>query len=123
MTTTPRAACSSSPRPPGKTNSDLEVAVIDGRWVRVNATDAAMDPRASRSMYTISNGDATATGSVNVTQRGSLTGADNAPIVQADSVTVRAGDTVAVPVLDNDSTPSGDPVGLILARRTRSRGS
>ncbi len=99
---------------PSDPDSQLEVAVIDGRWVRVSATDAAMSPRSQSVTYTISNGDATAEGSINVTQRDALTGKDNAPVTQIDRITVRAGDTAAAPVLDNDATPSGDPVGLLL---------
>lgn len=95
-------------------DSQLEVAVIDGRWVRINAIDSNMTPKSQSVEYTISNGSATATGSVNVTQRDALTGAANAPIAQVDRITVRAGDTAAAPVLDNDATPSGDPVGLVL---------
>ncbi|WP_165872880.1 Ig-like domain-containing protein [Nocardioides jejuensis] len=99
---------------PSSPDSQLEVAVIDGRWLRVNAIDGAMSPKSQSVTYTISNGDATAEGSVNVTQRDALSGAENAPIAQTDRITVRAGDTAAAPVLDNDATPSGDPVGLVL---------
>ncbi|RJS45376.1 hypothetical protein D4739_03510 [Nocardioides cavernaquae] len=99
---------------PSGEDSQLEVAVIDGRWVRVNATDGEMTPKSQSVEYTISNGSSTATGSINVTQRPALEGTPNAPIAQADRITVRAGDTVAAPVLDNDATPSGDPVGLVL---------
>ncbi len=98
---------------PSTADSDLAVAVIDGRWLRVSATDGDMKPKSQSIRYTVSNGAATATGSVNVTQREAITGAANAPVTQTDRVTVRAGDTVAAPVLDNDATPSGDPVGLI----------
>ncbi|RJS45375.1 Ig-like domain-containing protein [Nocardioides cavernaquae] len=99
---------------PSGEDSQLEVAVIDGRWVRVNATDGEMTPKSQSVEYTISNGSATATGSINVTQRDALSGAANAPIAQMDRISVRAGDTAAAPVLDNDATPSGDPVGLVL---------
>jgi hypothetical protein len=99
---------------PSTPDSQLEVAVIDGRWVRVNAIDGAMTPTSQSVTYTISNGSATAEGSINVTQREALTGAANAPVAQTDRITVRAGDTAAAPVLDNDATPSGDPVGLLM---------
>ncbi|MDO7867832.1 Ig-like domain-containing protein [Nocardioides jiangxiensis] len=99
---------------PSSPDSQLEVAVIDGRWVRVNAVDGTMSPKSQSVTYTISNGDATAEGSINVTQRDALSGKENAPIPQTDRITVRAGDTAAAPVLDNDATPSGDPVGLVL---------
>ncbi|GGO91614.1 hypothetical protein GCM10011584_26120 [Nocardioides phosphati] len=99
---------------PSQPDSQLQVAVIDGRWVRVSAVDAAMAPASQSVTYTISNGSATAEGSINVTQRGALTGAANAPVAQTDRITVRAGDTATAPVLDNDATPSGDPVGLLM---------
>lgn len=99
---------------PSIPDSQLEVAVIDGRWVRVNAIDGNMTPRSQSVTYTISNGEATAEGSINVTQRDALDSKENQPVTQSDRVTVRAGDTVAAPVLDNDATPSGDPVGLMI---------
>lgn len=99
---------------PSSPDSQLEVAVIDGRWVRVNATDPHITPSSQSVTYTVSNGANTAHGSVNVTQRPALVGSANAPVAQVDRVTVRAGDTASIPVLDNDTTPSGDPVGLVL---------
>lgn len=98
---------------PVRSDSPLKVAVIDGRWLRVSATDDAMDPKTQAISYTISNGDAEATGTLTVTQRPAITGASDAPVTVSDDATVRAGDAVSVPVLDNDSTPSGDPVGLV----------
>jgi hypothetical protein len=99
---------------PSTPDSQLEVAVIDGRWVRVSASDPAITPASQSITYTISNGANTAEGSVNVTQRAALAGVANAPVPQVDRATVRTGDTASIPVLDNDSTPSGDPVGLVL---------
>jgi hypothetical protein len=99
---------------PAKGSGQLEVAVIEGRWIRVDATDPAIMPASQSVTYTVSNGVNTADGSISVTQRRAVTGVANAPVTQVDRVTVRAGDTASVPVLDNDSTPSGDPVGLAL---------
>ena len=109
-------ARASSPR------SQLEVAVVDGRWVRVQATDPAISPASQSVTYTISNGVGTAEGSISVVQREALTGLANAPVTQVDRVTVRAGDTASIPVLDNDTTPSGDPVGLVSAPTTGATG-
>ena len=39
--------------------------------------------------------------------------ADNTPVTETDRVTVRAGAGVAVPVLDNDFSPSGDTLSLV----------
>jgi hypothetical protein len=107
---------------PSLDDSQLEVAVVDGRWIRVNATSPEMVPRSQSVTYTISNGIRTAQGSVNITQRDPLTDIENAPVTQTDHVTVRAGDTVSIPVLDNDATPSGDPVGLLLDESVQPRG-
>lgn len=99
---------------PSSDDTQLEVAVVDGRWIRVNATDPAIAPASQSVTYTVSNGVNEATGSISVTQHEALTGAANMPVTQVDRVTVRAGDTASIPVLDNDSTPSGDPVALVL---------
>lgn len=99
---------------PVEPDSGLQVAVIDGRWLRVSASDTAMTPQTQAITYTLSNGDASARGSLTVTQEEPLAPEENGPIAEPDQVTVRVGDTVSIPVLDNDSTPSGDPVGLVL---------
>ena len=99
---------------PVRDDSPLQVAVIDGRWLRVSASDDAMTPKTQAISYTLSNGDAEAEGTLTVSQRPALRGSGDAPVTVTDEATVRAGDSVSVPVLDNDSTPSGDPVGLVV---------
>lgn len=103
-------------------DGDLSVAVIDGRWLRIQASGPDMSPRTQAIRYTVSNGAADADGSVTVTQRPGLRGSDDAPSVVDDEATVRAGDSVSVPVLDNDSTPSGDPVGLVVDQTVKPAG-
>ncbi|WP_225869039.1 Ig-like domain-containing protein, partial [Nocardioides sp. Root79] len=97
---------------PTVADSGLQVAVIDGRWLRVNALSPDLVPQTQAVTYTVSNGVATDSSRVAVTQKDPLPANDNIPITTDDDVVVRAGDAVLVPVLDNDSTPSGDPIGL-----------
>jgi hypothetical protein len=90
----------------------LSVAVVDDHWLRIASTQQALQPATRQVHYSISVGDgASVTGTVSVTQRPSL-GLDDTPTVVDDHVVVRAGDSVSVPVLDNDSVPSGAPIGL-----------
>ena len=103
---------------PTGADSRLKVAIVDGRWLRVSADDPAMVPAVQAVQYTVSNGSAEATGSLTVTQDKPLDPEQNAPVTEPDKVTVRAGGAVEIPVLDNDSTPSGDPVGLAPAPAT-----
>lgn len=97
---------------PTTPNSGLEVAVVDSRWLRVSALSPDLAPPTQDIEYTVSNGTGQARSSVAVTQKPPLPAKDNSPITTDDDAVVRAGDAVVVPVLDNDSTPSGDPVGL-----------
>lgn len=91
----------------------LEVAVVDGHWLRISATTTEIKPVTQAIEYSVSNGDASANGTVTVTQKGPLPSEQNSPVPEPDQVSVRVGDSVLVPVLENDSTPSGDPVGLV----------
>lgn len=91
----------------------LNVSVVDGRWVRVQAVTDHLDPNPQLVTYTISNGDRTATTTLTVSQLPAIDSAHNGPDAEPDLVTVRAGTSIDIPVLDNDSTPSGDPVSLV----------
>ncbi|HEX2896405.1 MAG TPA: Ig-like domain-containing protein [Marmoricola sp.] len=93
-------------------DSRLKVAIVAGRWLRVSADDAQLASPVQAVQYTVTNGVSSATGSLTVTQEKPLDATDNAPVPEPDEVTVRAGTEADIPVLDNDSTPSGDPVGL-----------
>ncbi len=90
----------------------VDVAIIDGRWLRISAVQPNLAPRTQTVSYTISNGtNAGVQGEVVVTQRPEPT--DNTPITVADKVVVRAGAAVSVPVLDNDVSPAGDRLTLL----------
>lgn len=103
---------------PVSEDGGLEVAVIEGRWLRISATTTELTPVTQPISYELSNGDATATGTVTVTQKAPLPSELNAPVPGEDQVIVRVGDTALVPVLDNDATPSGDPIGLQIPTTT-----
>jgi len=90
---------------------ELDVAVVDGRWVRVSARVPSFSVESHVVRYTISNGTHTAEGEIVVDQEPDL--ADDAPVTETDRVTVRAGSSVAVPVLRNDFSPSGSPLELV----------
>ncbi|CUR61127.1 conserved exported hypothetical protein [metagenome] len=93
-------------------DGQLDVAIIDGRWLRISAVQPELRPVTQTVSYTISNGpNAGAQGEVVVTQRPAP--ADNTPITVADKVVVRAGTSVSSPVLDNDVSPSGDRLTLV----------
>ncbi len=91
---------------------EVDVAIIDGRWLRLSSVQPTLTPSTQTISYTISNGaNAGVQGEVVVTQRSAP--ADNTPITVADKVVVRAGAAVAVPVLDNDVSPAGDRLTLL----------
>lgn len=90
----------------------VDVAIIDGRWLRISAVRPDLAPATQTVTYTVSNGTSdSVTGEVVVTQRPAP--ADNTPITLPDKVVVRAGTAVSVPVLDNDVSPSGDRLTLL----------
>lgn len=99
---------------PQSDTGQLNVSVVDGRWIRVSSRTGTLTPRTQVIEYTVSNGDASATSTLTVTQLPAIPSAQDGPNAQPDVATVRAGDSVEIPVLDNDSTPSGDPVGLVV---------
>jgi hypothetical protein len=94
-------------------DSWLQPSIYQGRWVRIEARDpatlgAAGQGRRGVVKYTVSDGTQRTTGQVDVLQQGPLD--DSVPLVQDDSATVREGDTVSVPVLDNDTMADGIPL-------------
>ena len=95
------------------TDAWLRVSVVQGRWVRVEAT-APLDGGAARRgavRYTISDGTKTAVGQLSITQKPEPK--DKVlPTVVDDVATVRVGDAVTIPVLDNDSMSEGIPLKL-----------
>jgi len=94
------------------TDNQLDVAVVDGRWLRVSARQGQLTPNPQVVHYTISNGNSSGVqGEVVVNQQAAP--ADNAPVTEPDRVTVRAGAAVSIAVLDNDFSPSGDALSLV----------
>ncbi|MBT9258036.1 fibronectin type III domain-containing protein [Phycicoccus sp. KQZ13P-1] len=88
----------------------VQVAVLKGRWLRVVPTTAALAGGSETVRYTVTNGTSEATGDLVVTQ---LPAIDNdPPVTRPDQATVRSGDSVLVPVLDNDTTKGGRPLTL-----------
>ncbi|MFC7485549.1 fibronectin type III domain-containing protein [Knoellia pratensis] len=94
-------------------DSWLQASIYQGRWIRVVALEpagsAADATRRGTIRYTVSDGSKTATGELTVTQKPSL---DLNPVVEDDTAVVREGDTVAVPVLDNDTMADGIPLKI-----------
>ncbi|HEX5917617.1 MAG TPA: fibronectin type III domain-containing protein [Nocardioides sp.] len=96
----------------GDRAGQLDVAIVDGRWLRISAARPDIAPVTQTVSYTISNGTNSAVrGEVVVTQRPAP--ADNTPITVSDKVVVRAGGSVSAPVLDNDVSPAGDRLTLL----------
>jgi hypothetical protein len=99
-------------RADARTDNQLDVAVVQGRWVRVSARQGTLGPNPQVVRYTISNGVSEGVeGEITVSQQPQA--ADNTPVTQVDRVTVRAGAGVSVPVLDNDFSPAGDQLRLV----------
>ncbi len=96
----------------GDRAGQLDVAIVDGRWLRISAASPDIAPVTQTVSYTISNGTSSAVrGEVVVTQRPAP--ADNTPVTVSDKVVVRAGGSVSAPVLDNDVSPAGDRLTLL----------
>jgi len=92
-------------------DAGLEVAVQQGHWLRIWSTQP-VSPGVRLIQYTVTDGVAPpVTGQVSVLQL-PMPQADSPPTPVDDLATVRAGDTVDVPVLDNDIDPDGDPLTL-----------
>jgi large repetitive protein len=88
----------------------LQVAIVQGRWLRINATQYQAASGGSRISYTVSDGLATAVGQVTVTELPAIQ--PDQPITRPDFSTVRAGGSTTIPVLDNDIDAGGDPITL-----------
>ncbi|MFT4029095.1 MAG: Ig-like domain-containing protein [Protaetiibacter sp.] len=89
--------------------SGLQVEVLDQRRIRVTLT-APLDDNVTFN-YRISNGLAEADGSITVVEIPRPLRMQP-PIANDDEVTVRVGDTVDIPVLDNDEQPDGEEITL-----------
>ncbi len=93
-------------------NGQLQVAIVGGRFLRVNARQADLAPNPQVIRYTITNGlTKPVAGELTVTQQPPPN--PDTPLAVDDYVTVRAGDSALVPVLDNDIDPAGATLGLL----------
>ena len=94
------------------TSSDpqVQVAVVDQEWLRVSAANPRPGMTATVT-YTVSDGRASATGTVAVSAVPADLSADQIA-TGAASITVRAGDSAAVPVLTGDTSSIGLPLSL-----------
>lgn len=95
------------PAEPGQ----VQAQVVAGRWLRILPQTEDLSPNPQAIHYTISNGSQTATGDVLVTQLDEVD--QDVALVRKDTAVVRAGDSVLIPVLTNDSSLSGQPLKLI----------
>lgn len=94
--------------------ANLEVAVVRGRWLRVNARQSVQTPTSETFTYTVTDGATTASAQVTVVEMPALL--SDRPVAETDYANVRVGDSVVIPVLDNDVDPAGD--ALTLAQNT-----
>jgi hypothetical protein len=89
----------------------VEAEVLDQREVRVTLT-RPLEGQVVNFNYRISNGLADALGTISVVEIPAPAQLQP-PVAVDDQVTVRVGDTVDIPVLDNDSQPDGKPITLV----------
>ncbi len=90
--------------------SGLRVSVLDHRFLTIS-TDALL-ARPQTVTYTVSDGTASAQGSV-VVRSVPPSATNQPPITAPDTATVRAGDVLTLDVLANDSDPDGDALTLL----------
>ncbi|QTE28997.1 fibronectin type III domain-containing protein [Pengzhenrongella sicca] len=91
-------------------DSPLTVAVLDHHLLRISAQSALTGPASFT--YAVSNGTASATGEV-VVLPVPATATTQPPVALDDTATVRVGDVVSIPVLANDTSPSGAVLSVV----------
>ncbi|MBA3019599.1 Ig-like domain-containing protein [Propionicimonas sp.] len=89
----------------------LQVQVVQGRWLRILGGDQRASGSAQAVHYTVTNGSQSAEGDVLVTQLDPIE--QDVALPRKDTAVVRAGDSVLIPVLTNDSSLSGQPLKLV----------
>ncbi|SDQ04790.1 Ig-like domain-containing protein [Microbacterium sp. cf332] len=102
-------------RPESDPFASLGVDLVGQSLIRVSGTTDSGEPgRLGVVRYTVSDG----TGTAAATAQGELTvvllpaASAEPPIAVDDAVTVRAGTQIDIPVLDNDTAPSGAPIAI-----------
>ncbi|MDM7831541.1 fibronectin type III domain-containing protein [Cellulomonas edaphi] len=91
-------------------DSPLRAAVLERHLVQIRASRALDGPEVLT--YTVSNGNAQATGQI-VVQPVPASAEQSPPVVQDVAVTVRTGGVVTIPVLDTSYDPDGDSLSLV----------
>ncbi len=92
--------------------SQLKVAVVNGRWLKVTPSTAAFSENPTFVTYSISNGVTPAVqGTVSVTQL--PTASPDQILTRQDFATVRTGDATTIRVLENDAALSGATLSLL----------
>jgi len=91
-------------------NSGITAVVLQQQSIRVSPAKPLDAPVTFN--YTVTNGLASATGTVTVIEIPTPAHLQP-PIANPDSVTVRAGAAIDIPVLDNDSDPDGEALTLV----------
>ena len=95
-----------------KTANELKVGVVNGRWLKITPSTAALSENPTFVTYRISNGVTPAVeGSVAVTQL--PTASPDQILTRQDYATVRTGDATTIRVLDNDAALSGATLTLL----------
>lgn len=93
-------------------SSELQAAVIDGRWLKLTPSTPALSENPTLVTYRISNGVAAPVeGTVSVTQLEAAS--PDTILTRTDYGTVRAGDATTIRVLDNDAALSGATLTLL----------
>ncbi|GAB4099375.1 Ig-like domain-containing protein [Sinomonas halotolerans] len=87
----------------------VSVSIINHAVLRITDTQGLTEPLSIG--YVVSNGDRTASSTVTVTPVPAPEKLEP-PVAKNDQVVVRAGDTVTIPVLANDTHPNGAPISL-----------
>lgn len=92
------------------TNSGITVAALQHRVLRISNSNGISTPVTVR--YTVSNGSASARGSVDVVPLPPPAKL-SPPSAEPDEAVVRVGDIVTIAVMDNDSHPDGDVIRVV----------
>ncbi len=90
--------------------AQVEVAVVKGRWVWINPKSEQLKSGSQVVRYTVTNGQDAVEGDLTITQVDAV--ANESPLVRGDKAVVRAGDSVLIPVLANDSSLGGSTLFL-----------
>ncbi len=94
-----------------ESDAAVDVSVIGGRWLIITPRAQRVSPNPFPVHYTVSNGYQTARGDVTVAQLDSV--GDDVPLTRKDRAIVRAGDSVLINALSNDTSPTGSALSLV----------